>query len=906
MARILLFSTVLLLIGSQILIAQKVSLHGTIRDAESGEALVGASVLVVGASIGASTDIDGKYIIRGLAEGNVSLRFSYVGYTSKTLTGIKLAAGDSRKIDVALTPEVFSTDEVVISAEREVSTESALLAARKAESTIGDGFSAEQVKLSPAATTSDALKRVTGVTIMSDKFIYVRGVTDRYNATQLNGVTVTSTDTDVDKKSFAFDLIPANMVDNTIVTKTATPDLPGDFTGGLVRMNTLDFPDNPMFRIGISGSWSTEITGKDALVSQGGGSDWLGYDDGSRTFPDTKLNLYDIGKTLPNTWAQKSSKAPLNGAFDISLGNRLFLGEGTQFGAIGSFTYRSGFSREETEYNNIEGGTTILTGTGQRDKFSVLWGGIMNMSAKFGGTHKVSLRNSFNQSAEDKLSRLDVSGDNLNPSDIRITEWDERAVLASQLSGEHLLMSFGGLSLEWRMAYSQSIADEPDRKQSIFQEVDQDVWALSIADRAWSNLDEYSRSVGSDAMMPLGGQAKLKIGGLFEKRERYYDIKFFLTELERGSRNFDLLLLPLEEIFSPENYGKDKFVMSVLSDARDKYRGAHTLIAYYGMLDLPFRLLNQRFRMTGGARIENSEQLVYTLSPFSTNELYRAEVRNVDVLPSMNFTWQAMEDINVRLAYSHSVNRPEFRELASFYFYDYSVYEGTFGNPLLRRALSKNLDARVELFPGLGEVLAVSWFRKEMKDPIEMKILISSNPERTWFNSPHGVNSGWEFEVRKSLDFLGDYWSNLIIGGNYTIVHSEIEYLQGYKVDMGGGVYIDEFRTETREMQGQSPYMANLYLVFREPTLGTALSLQYNSFGRRMHAVGDYRESDVYELERGVLDLTITQPLTGALEMKFSAHDLNPRDLVFETRTGDPYRRIRNGSVYSFKLSYSL
>ncbi|MBE0644402.1 MAG: TonB-dependent receptor [Bacteroidetes bacterium] len=886
--------------------AQKGSIHGTVRDAKSGEAMVGASVLLVGSSTGSSTDMDGKYIIRNLEPGKVTLRVSYVGYGTRTLKDITVTAGENVKADFTLAEDVFSTEEVVISADREIATESALLAARKAESTIGDGFSAEQVKLSPAATTSDALKRVTGVTIVDDKFIYVRGVTDRYNSTQLNGVTVTSTDTDVDKKSFAFDLVPANMVDNTVVTKTATPDLPGDFTGGLVRMNTLDFPDNPMLKIGISSSWNTQITGKDALVSQGGGSDWLGIDDGSRGAPNTQLNNYDLGKSLPNTWVQGSSKAPVNSAFDVSAGDRYFLGESAELGMIGSLTYRNGYSREETEYNNIEGGTTILTGNGQRDKYNVLWGGIFNMSAKLAGVNKISWKNSFNQSAEDKLTRMAVQGDNLYPSDVRITEWDERRVLVSQLSGEHLLKSVGALNFEWRMAYTQSVADEPDRKESIFQEVNEDVWALSLADRSWSNLDEFSRMAGMDASMPIGDLGKIKLGGVFEKRERYYDITFFINELERGSRNFDLLLLPLDSIFTPGNYGPDKFTTSVLSDARDKYWGEHTLIAYYAMMDVPFSVLEQRFRLTGGARVENSEQLVYTLSPFSTNEPYRAEVRNVDILPSMNFTWQATDELNVRLAYSHSVNRPEFRELASFYFYDYSIYEGTFGNPLLKRALSKNIDARVELFPGLGEVLAVSWFRKELTDPIEMKILISSNPERTWFNSPTGVNSGWEFELRKSFDFIGHYWGNLILGGNFTIVQSEIAYQQGYKVDLGGGAYGDEFRTQFREMQGQSPYMVNLYLTFREPTFGTSLNLQYNSYGKRLEAVGDYRESDVYELARGVLDLTVTQEITSALEMKLSAHDLLPKEIVFETRTGDPYRKIRNGSVFSLKMSYAF
>ncbi|MFA6235484.1 MAG: TonB-dependent receptor, partial [Bacteroidota bacterium] len=882
------------------------SIHGTVRDAKTGEAMVGASVLLVGHATGSSTDIDGKYFIRNVEPGTMTLRISYIGYSSKVLTDLKLAAGESRKVDVTLAEDVVSVGEVVITADREIATESALLAARKTESTIGDGFSAEQVKLSPAATTSDALKRVTGVTIYDGKFIYVRGVTDRYNSTQLNGVSVTSTDTDVDKKSFAFDLLPANMVENTIVTKTATPDLPGDFTGGLVRMNTLDFPDHPMFNLGISGSWNAQVTGKDALASQGGGSDWLGMDDGSRGVPNLQLNNYELGKSLPNTWMQRSAKAPANSSFDISAGNRFFPDEDTELGAIGSFTYRQNYSREETEYNNVEGGTVMLSGQGQRDKHSVLWGGIFNVSAKLDGVHKISWKNSFNQSGEDKLARLQVSGDNLYPSDIRITEWDERKVLVSQLSGEHLLKSLGGLTVDWRMAYTESIADEPDRKQSIFQEVDAGLWAFSVADRSWSNLDEYSRMFGTDAWMPIEGFGKIKVGGLFEKRERYYDIKYFISELERGSRNFDLLLLPLDSIFMSANYGPGKFVMSMLSNARDKYWGEHTLMSYYAMTDIPFTVLDERFRFTGGARVENSELLVHTLSPFSTNEPYRAEVRNVDILPSLNFTWQASEDINLRLAYSHSVNRPEFRELSSFYFYDYSMYEGTFGNPLLKRALSKNYDVRVELFPGLGEVMAISWFRKEMSDPIEMKILISSNPERTWFNSPHGINNGWEFEVRKSFAFLGAYWSNLVVGGNYTIVSSEIEYQQGYKVDIGGGIIGDEFRTEYRQMQGQSPYMINLYMVFREPAMGTAISMQYNSFGNRLVAVGDYRESDIYEQERGVLDLTVTQTITTALEMKFSAHDLVPRDLVFQTRNGDPYRKIRNGSAYALKLSYAF
>jgi hypothetical protein len=324
------------------------------------------------------------------------------------------------------------------------------------------------------------------------------------------------------------------------------------------------------------------------------------------------------------------------------------------------------------------------------------------------------------------------------------------------------------------------------------------------------------------------------------------------------------------------------------------------------MLDLPFTAVGQDFRLVGGVRIEDGEQLVNTLSPYASNVPYIARIKKTEKLPSLNFTWIVNPVTNIRLAHSQSVNRPEFRELAAFYFYDYNTYQGTYGNPLLQGAYVHNYDARFEIFPDVGEVLAVSGFYKQISNAIEQRIVISSNPELTWFNSPHGRNFGIELEARKSFGFLGEYFRGLSITGNYTRITSAIEYEEGFKVDLGNGVYVDRFETREREMQGQSPYMINLSLSFTEPTLRTSINVMYYEYGRRLDAIGDIRELDVYEEAVGILDMAITQPLTDAFELKLTARDLAARKREYTTREGNPYASRRSGTTYSFELSYSF
>ncbi|MAT38007.1 MAG: hypothetical protein CL946_00200 [Ectothiorhodospiraceae bacterium] len=886
---------------------QKGNIYGTVRDSETGEELIGANVVLVGTDHGAASNLSGKYRLNGVPPGSYNMKASYVGYSDVTVEGITLHPGESLKLDIDLVSDAFELGEVVVSADRVIATESALLAARKKAATIGDGISIETVKRSPDANSADALKRVTGVSIVDNKFVFVRGVTDRYNSATLNGVNVTSTDTDVDKKSFAFDMIPSNLLTNLNVVKTVTPDLPGDFTGGLVQVNTLDFPDQQTLKLSLSSSYNEITTGEEILKSQSSGTDHIGFDDGFRELPNVEDDS-ELPPLLNNNWKPNAESAPFNGSLSLSAGDRFTLGDNQQLGYVAALSYKNGYKHTNDTLNFTKNEAPVRTGTGTIDEYSVLWGSLLNLSYQPDEFNKIKLSNNFNQNAEDDIRTTVTLDENEDVDSVVVTEWSQRSTYVGQLAGQHMFPQLGNLELDWQGSYASSIANEPDRKVFIRSRnvrFPYDRQIMKHADRSWSRLAEFSRTASINLSYPVTNNLKFKLGVHRETKNRSFQQTFFL--INRDNVGYALTSQTLDTIFVADNFnGPGEFYYDRLSRPEDEYTAIQDLWAGYVMFDYRFSLLDQQFRFVGGVRRENSDQQVETVSPFETGADFVAQVKEDDWLPSFNFTYLITDDINFRLAYGKSVNRPEFRELAAFYFYDYNLYEGVFGNPLLERAIAENYDARIEYFPQLGEVIALSYFRKAIINPIELRIIPSSNPERTWFNSPFGENYGLELEIRKTFDFFGDYGRNFSIAGNYSRIFSEISYTDAVKVDEGGGVFTDSMFTATREMAGQSPYTINFVFTFNEPTWGTTFTVLYNEFGERLYAVGDERTFDIYEQPRPVIDLSVSQQIMGTLNAKFTIKDLNAQPQVFQTRVGDPWRRLYRGTSYSLSVSYTI
>ncbi len=876
-------------------------ISGKVVDQESGEVVIGANVVLEGTVRGAATDIEGKYLITNVDPGTYTLVISSISYSKKRITQVQMEEGAQLTIDVALMPEAVQGEEVLVEAKVQLSYESAMLSKQKKAGMISDAVSAEQMKRTPDATSSDALRRLTGISIVDNKFVFVRGVTDRYNQTMLNGTSVTSTD--ADKKSFSFDMIPANLLENTVVVKSATPDLPGDFTGGLVQMNTLDFPERSMLRVSVASAYNSMTTSQEILGSTGGKSDWLGVDDGSRSFQENGSNNMTLVRSLPNNWAPRSFKAPSNMSVSLAYGGAVedIDGSNGQLGFITAASYRSSFQKNEKLINDVALGRY---NTGTKDEFSVLLSALANISYKFGGTNKVSFKNNYSQTAEDHISRFRSEDLNTGLENMyTIVNWNQRSLYSGQLTGEHSLSALGNVSLDWRASFSTSKREVPDRKEVTFYRLlgnTNDKFEAATNQRSWSTLNDRVTSAGFEVTIPLD-YFKLKTGFLTEAKKTNYQIRYFSIRADySGGASSDLTTLPLEKIYSSDNFGSGKFLFDESSKASDSYGASQALAAGFVMADVPFEMFREKFRFVGGARIEHSNQLVdvpRTLVPGGPVET--AVLKNSDFLPSLNLTYAVNDFTNLRFAYSHSVNRPEFRELAPTGYYDFIKYELVGGNPNLRRSLAKNYDVRVELFPGVGELIAVSYFKKEIVDAIEERLIQTATRTRSWFNSDFALNSGWEFEVRKSLAFLGGYFGNFSVTGNYTIIRSTVEFEQ-----TSGNSQSTTSVIAHRPMQGQSPYMVNVSMLFVEPTLGTSFNILYNKIGRRLDAVG-FLASDIYEEPRDQIDLSLSQPMWAGLDTKFTVKNLNNRQRIL-TRDDILYERTTSGTTYSLQLSQSF
>lgn len=901
MKRILLLSTFLLALCSGAFSQSNMSakITGRVLDAETGEALIGVNVMLEGTRRGAATDIEGEFTIQ-VEPGTYTVLISAVSYEKKRIPDVVCSLQRPAKLYVVLASEAVRVSEVVVEARRNTSFEAALLTTQKNAAVIRDGISAEQIKRTPDATSGDALRRLTGISLVDNKFVFVRGVTDRYNQTTLNGTAVTSTD--ADKKSFSFDILPANLLENTVVVKTATPDMRGDFTGGLVQINTLDFSDQEVLKVTYSSAFNSMTTGKTLFGSSGGSTDWLGFDDGTRALP-ANLSGTDLGRELPNTWGLRNRTAPLNQSFSLSYGNTFHLSdEGIQsneLGVVAALTYRNSFQRNDRVINDVALGRYSV---GTRDDFSVLWGGLVNLSYKFSPAHKVSVKNNYNQSAEDQVGQFVSQDRNTSlENHFTLSSWNQRSMFSTQVNGDHVFPGIGGITIEWRASYSEARRDVPDRKENTYyRPLDDPSVPFSVANsqRSWANLNDRISSFGADLTYPVSAAIKLKVGALAEWKRTDYRIRYFnILPDYFGGISSSMTTASLEQVYQQANFGPGKFLMEESSKASDSYAGRSDLNATYAMLDVPFVAAGERFRFLGGVRYEFSEQVVSVPRTLLTGgPRDQTRVTNRDVLPSVNLTWHVNPVANVRFAYSHSVNRPEFRELASTGFYDFIKYEMVGGNPDLKRSLASNLDLRFEIFPEAGELVAVSYFHKSLTDAIEEKLVQTATRTRTWFNSPEAQNQGWEFEVRKSLNFLGEFFKRFSVTGNYTRIQSTVNIYQ-----IVGNSTSTETIDATRPMQGQSPYMLNLSLLYTEVATGTTVNLLYNMYGRRMNAVG-FLASDIYEEPREVVDLSLSQPIIAGVDLKASIRNLNNSKAML-TRDGVLYERGITGRTYSLQLS---
>lgn len=963
------FSFLLLFVISALSIrSQTGRISGTILDAKTGETLPGATVLIEGTTKGAAADFDGKFSINNVPVGKVNLIISFISYTTKKIEGVEVKANDVVDINVLLDASA-STElqevEVVVTLNKENNT--ALVLQQKNSASVSDGISAETIKRTPDKTTSDVLKRISGVTIQNDKFVVVRGLNERYNASYLNGSPLPSTEPD--KKAFAFDLFPSNMLDNIVVNKTATPDMPSEFAGGIIQINTKSIPEKNFVLFSLGGGYNTITTGKDKIVYEGGKLDKFGFDDGSRDLPSQVPALEDkntwisnpeqarVATYFPNDWGFSQSKFTPNFSAQFATGYNVKRKEKDFLGIIFSLSYNSTqnlYKFQRTEYDGLAiTGSSSVTVQKEREYFNDVYqtqnstGALLNLGLKLNENNSISLKNMLSGSSDDRFI-YSLGSNNFTEAEQSINRVNSRffsanRLLTNQLNGDHYLPA-SKIKIGWNVGYSniertvpnlrftsyskyQAIRDpsDPNPLDTVFRAELPNGSTTGPAYsgyRVYSELNEniISSKVDVSKLFKLNETLKLdaKVGGLYQFRERQFDIRQFgLSGYNAPNNNIyfdnDLAYLPEDQIFATENMsvtpeGKGGFKAFEITKPDDNYNAVSKLTAAYGMAELK---VEEKFRVIAGARFESYYQNI-TMDFFVKDSIFVDNTIN-DVLPSLNLIYNVSAKTGLRFSYYKTLNRPEFRELAVTNWYDPETRLSVAGNAGLTRSYIQNIDARYEMYPGRGQLFTVTGFYKYFDTPIERYMFQTSENQIYYRNANFGHVYGGELEFRVNLGAVlrkdsVKFLNNLTVFSNLSLIKSEVN-VEG----------INPAVPNTRPMQGQAPYLLNAGISYIDNERAYSITAMVNRVGERIYIVGNDIIPNRWENARTIVDLQFTKSfLKNRLELRFNIKDLLHPDWVVYYKGSDREKNSyqkdvdyvnfkRNyGTTYSFLVSYKF
>lgn len=888
---------------------------GRVVDATQGAPIAGAELEVVGTAITAVTALDGRFNLEKVTPGPAALRVRMLGFAPKVVTGIQVPSKGTVAQDVALDAAAVQLAEISVSAASERGTVNRALEEQRNAANIVSAVSSEQISRTPDSDAGQAVQRVSGVTVQDGKYVFVRGLGERYTTTSLNGARIPSPEPE--RKVVPLDLFPSSLLEGITTSKTFTPEQSGDFSGAQVDLKTREFPAGRMFTMSTSVGLNTAVTGRQLPRAPRTGTEWLGVAGSERKLPAavpataqlaamTQTQRIPVINSFRDAWSGRIGDAGPNGSFGISAGGEdpVF---GQRVGYIGSFSYsyNQETRRNETRASAFPGPTPAQASpvnvyTGSTGRESVLWGGLLNLSTRVGASTKLSLNNSLTRTADNEATRLaGFYEQNAINLDLTRLTFVERSVRSSQLVGEHLLGERH--FLDWSASASAVKRNEPDRADLIYVaqpdasgNLVPDFWwgANRSADRTFSSIDEKGYEGALNYRLSLGAlniPTWVKVGVMGRAVDRDADSQIYnlsttsLTEAERRAS--------AEAIFSGFYASQGRLLLNPGSSGR--YTADDRLLAGYLQADVP---VTSRIRVLAGARVERSEISVTTvLFQGIRDSIVPSELRNTDVLPAVGLTYFINEDQQVRVSATQTLSRPEYRELSPVEFYDVLGGQRLFGNAQLKRALIRNYDARWEWYPRPGETISLGGFYKRFRNPIE-RILVQNadgfSPDVTFANANGADNYGLEIEVRKRLDFLSRRLRRFTVFSNTTLMQSEIDV---------GNEGLSSLSNPSRPMAGQSEYVVNAGLGYAADDGRWNATVLYNVAGRRLVEAGISPLPDTYEQERHLVDFSLQFPLTGALTGKVDAKNLLDEPIQY---LQGPVERLRYETGRLFTLGF--
>ncbi len=916
----------MILLAAAATTAHAAVIKGKVTDT-SNEPLIGATVRIENSTTTTTTDADGTFELPGLSNGEVTVVTEYLFYEAARRV-VKLDR--TATVNFVLKPESRQLGEVVVTREVKRNTEGSIVGLQRSSLVVMAGISAQQISRTQDSNASEVIRRIPGISIIDDKFVMVRGLSQRYNNVWINHSAVPSSE--ADSRAFSFDIIPSSQLNNMLIVKSPSPEYPADFTGGFVLINTKEVPDVNSARISLSANVNDATHFASFYHGKGSDTDFLGFDNGLRSLrggihapltPVAGEGTVDLLRNgLNNDWRVRKSTPIADLGLNAELGRRFTADDGRSLSLIASLNY----SNSRRAYTNME--NSLFGAYDTRNDRSVYLrhstdnqynayarlGAMLNLAyVSASGSSRIELKNIFNQLGRDRYTTR--AGVNSQSDNFESAEYYylSRSTYSGQLTGRHSLGN-DVRKLHWSTGYAYANNYMPDRRRYTVS----DAWEpgvmaltrLNDIEREFTKLDEHIASVGinyTDRYAIASSQLTLRTGGYSEYRSRTYNTRSFIYAYNPAvsalPTDFQYLRIA-DELLTDNNYGADKLYMLETVRWTNNYRGRNLLAAGYVSGHFAWRGLN----VLAGVRFEHNRMELIRNSRDSERSEYSTYYPSNDFFPSVNVSYDITPSHKVRVAYGRSVNRAEFREVAPSVFYDFDLASNVQGNYALKPAYIDNIDLGYEFYPSQGELIAVSLFYKNFKNPIEWTYTVNGGTDLTYsyVNAAGADNYGVEIDVKKSLGFMG--LPNFSLNANCAFIHSKVRFAPGAKEN-------------DRAMQGQSPYIVNVGLFYRSNAIGLSAATLYNRIGKRIVGVGRSMGTtentvnipDSYEMPRNAIDLSLTKELGKHFEVKLAARNVLNESVFFkqflESGHGtveEVTRRYRPGRNFSITAGYKF
>ena len=860
---------------------------GKIIDEEFNETMPFANVLIKGTSTGVTSDFDGNYSIT-VSPGTYTLVFSFVGYRTKEITDIKIEENETKEINVNLTSSSVGLEEVVISVSVQKNTEEAILSMQKKSANLMDGLSSESFKKVGSSNLAGAIKRAPGVSVMGGKYVYVRGLGDRYTKTILNGIDIPGLDPD--RNTIQMDLFPTNILDNVQIIKSFTADVPADFTGGLVNIVTKEFPSKRSPELSVKIGYNpTMHLNPNYRTYKGSSTDFLGFDDGRRQVPNiqsiqqfpnpdilgilptqsidgyslptsaeenAELATSIVSDLAPELAAAKASSL-LNTSLGYSGGKQIDINDKYTVGLMGAINYQNRTEYYENAENNIyekaPNLNTIYDDTliisriqkGHLGINNVLISTIGGISLKTDKSkYKITALHLQNgESSAAKFYQFINGGiDDAEDGYIDNLQYTQRSISNLLFEGQYSNLNKKLFDkIVWKISPTLALVNDKDwRTTSMYFSGNDSILKpknTGRPKRIWRSLNEQhlnSKLDFSKNYKAFNSNAKLKYGLLanYQKRDfsittHQIEISGFQSNWESFNGNADSILSP-NNIWTIDNQNGSYLFPSDVIDKANTFNSNKTIFSSY--ISNEVKLLGV-LRVISGIRMEQFN-LFYS-GENALGEKFENEniISKLDLFPSLNLVYQLNENSNFRGSASRTTARPSFKEASIAQIADPLSNQTFNGNINIKPTYILNYDLRYEFFGEFAQMVAISGFYKSFKDPIELERYSSSPTDIGPSNLGSAMVLGLEFELRKNLSFISSKLKDFSFNLNTSVIESRLTFGERELELRESSARDNESIGSYRQLQGQAPFLINSGINYSNPDKGVQTGIFYNVQG---------------------------------------------------------------------------